>query len=104
MKKFSRFDLAVIIAFVVIALLGGGAWYYLSGQLDAATPAGVTRVALSCCEELLSQMSQCVPPRNALRTRPRGTLFEWARTIPGAVGVPSDNTPAVDTRAADTVA
>jgi hypothetical protein len=36
MKKLSRFDLAVIIAFVVIALLGGGAWYYLSGQLDAA--------------------------------------------------------------------
>jgi hypothetical protein len=35
MKKLSAFDLGIIIAFVVVALLGGGAWYYLSGQLDA---------------------------------------------------------------------
>lgn len=36
MKKLSAFDLGIIIAFVVITILGGGAWYYLSGQLDAA--------------------------------------------------------------------
>jgi hypothetical protein len=35
MKKISAFDLGMIIAFVVVALLGGGAWWYLSGQLDA---------------------------------------------------------------------
>jgi hypothetical protein len=45
MKNLSRFDLGMIIAFVIVALLGGGAWYYLSGQLvaaqgDAATAAG----------------------------------------------------------------
>jgi hypothetical protein len=38
MKKLpiSKFDLGIIIAFVVIGLLGGGAWYYLSDQLTAA--------------------------------------------------------------------
>lgn len=36
MKKPSGFDLGIIIAFVVVALLGGGAWWYLSGQLQAA--------------------------------------------------------------------
>jgi hypothetical protein len=36
MKNLSRFDLGMIIAFVVVALLGGGAWWYLSGQLQAA--------------------------------------------------------------------
>ncbi len=35
MKKISAFDLGIIIAFVVITLLGAGAWYYLSGQLAA---------------------------------------------------------------------
>ncbi len=36
--KISGFDLGVIIAFVVVALLGGGAWWYLSGALqDAVT-------------------------------------------------------------------
>jgi hypothetical protein len=34
MKKISGFDLAMIIAFAVVGLLGAGAWYYLSGQLD----------------------------------------------------------------------
>jgi hypothetical protein len=34
--KLSGFDLGVIIAFAVITLLGGGAWWYLSGQLQAA--------------------------------------------------------------------
>ena len=34
MKKLSRFDLGMIIAFVVVALLGGAAWYFLSGQLQ----------------------------------------------------------------------
>jgi hypothetical protein len=34
-KKLSGFDIGMIIAFVVVALLGGGAWYYLSGQLAA---------------------------------------------------------------------
>jgi hypothetical protein len=32
----SRFDLGVIIAFVVVALLGGGAWWVLSGWLQDA--------------------------------------------------------------------
>jgi hypothetical protein len=38
MKKLpiSKFDLAMIIAFVVIGALGGGAWYYLNGQLTDA--------------------------------------------------------------------
>lgn len=38
MKKLpiSKFDLGMIIAFVVVGLLGGGAWYYLSTQLAAA--------------------------------------------------------------------
>lgn len=36
MKKLSRFDIGMIIAFTVVALLGGGAWYYLSGQLATA--------------------------------------------------------------------
>jgi hypothetical protein len=34
MKKISAFDLAMIIAFVVVALAGAGVWYYLSGLLD----------------------------------------------------------------------
>ena len=36
MKNLSRFDLGIIIAFVVVTLLGAGAWYFLSGQLEAA--------------------------------------------------------------------
>src|ERR1700677_4211254 len=36
MKKISGFDLGMIIAFAVVTLLGGGAWWYLSGQLTAA--------------------------------------------------------------------
>lgn len=36
MKKLSRFDIGMIVAFGVISLLGGGAWYYLSGQLQSA--------------------------------------------------------------------
>ena len=38
MKKLnlSKFDIGVIIAFVVIALLGGGAWWYLTGALQDA--------------------------------------------------------------------
>jgi len=38
MKKLnlSGFDIGVIIAFVVVALLGGGAWWYLSGVLQDA--------------------------------------------------------------------
>jgi len=36
MKKISRFDIGMIIAFVVIGLLGGAAWWYLSGELQAA--------------------------------------------------------------------
>lgn len=40
MKKFkiqlSPFDIGMIAAFVVIGILGGGAWWYLSGQLQAA--------------------------------------------------------------------
>jgi uncharacterized membrane protein YgcG len=35
MKKLSVFDIAMIIAFVVIGLLGGAAWYYFSAQLAA---------------------------------------------------------------------
>jgi hypothetical protein len=35
-KKISGFDLGVIIAFSVITLLGAGAWYYLSGELQSA--------------------------------------------------------------------
>jgi hypothetical protein len=37
LKKLSAFDLGMIIAFVVVALLGAGAWWYLSGQLQTAT-------------------------------------------------------------------
>ena len=36
MKKISGFDLGVIIAFAVVTLLGGGAWWYLSGELGTA--------------------------------------------------------------------
>lgn len=36
MKKLSGFDLGMIIAFAVVTLLGAGAWWYLSGQLDVA--------------------------------------------------------------------
>jgi hypothetical protein len=40
MNKFklqlSGFDIGMIIAFVVVGLMGGGAWWYLSGQLQAA--------------------------------------------------------------------
>jgi hypothetical protein len=44
MKNLSRFDLAMIIAFVIVALLGGAGWWWLSGQLqseqaDASTAA-----------------------------------------------------------------
>ena len=42
MKKFSAFDLGMIIAFVVVALLGGGAWYYLSGRLSDAQAAATS--------------------------------------------------------------
>ena len=36
--KLSGFDLGIVIAFVVVTLLGGGAWWYLSGELtDAQT-------------------------------------------------------------------
>src|ERR1700760_1194665 len=36
MKKISKFDLNMIIAFVGVTLIGGGVWYWLSGQLDDA--------------------------------------------------------------------
>lgn len=36
MKNLSRFDLGMIIAFVVVAILGGAAWWYLSGELQSA--------------------------------------------------------------------
>jgi len=40
MKKFkldlSRFDIGIIIAFAVIGLMGGGAWWYLSSALQTA--------------------------------------------------------------------
>ncbi len=36
MKNLSRFDLGMIIAFVVVALLGAAGWYYLSGELQDA--------------------------------------------------------------------
>jgi hypothetical protein len=38
MKKLSlsKFDLGIIIAFAVVALLGAGAWWYLSGELQSA--------------------------------------------------------------------
>ena len=38
MKKLnlSGFDLGMVIAFAVVTLLGGGAWWYLSGELQAA--------------------------------------------------------------------
>jgi hypothetical protein len=42
MKKLSAFDLGMIIAFVVIGLLGGGAWYYLSTQLSNAQTAATS--------------------------------------------------------------
>jgi hypothetical protein len=35
MKNLSRFDLGMIIAFAVVAVLGGAAWWYLSGQLQS---------------------------------------------------------------------
>jgi len=34
--KLTGFDIGMIIAFVVVTALGGGAWYYLSGQLQTA--------------------------------------------------------------------
>jgi len=34
--QLSKFDIGMLIAFAVVGLLGGGAWYYLSGQLTAA--------------------------------------------------------------------
>src|SRR5476651_1752486 len=39
MKKISTFDLGMIIAFVVIGILGGTAYWYLSGQLYTALDA-----------------------------------------------------------------
>jgi hypothetical protein len=42
MKKISRFDLGMIIAFVVVAILGGAGWWYLSGQLATAQAAAST--------------------------------------------------------------
>ena len=35
--KLSGFDLGIIIAFAVLTLLGGGAWWYLSSGLQTAT-------------------------------------------------------------------
>jgi hypothetical protein len=45
MKNLSKFDIAMIIAFAVVGLLGAAGWYWLTGQLtaaqaDAATAAG----------------------------------------------------------------
>ncbi|HEV3272508.1 MAG TPA: Amuc_1100 family pilus-like protein [Candidatus Methylacidiphilales bacterium] len=39
MKNLSKFDKGVLIAFVVVALLGGGAWFYLSQELSTAQQA-----------------------------------------------------------------
>ncbi|MCE0482671.1 MAG: Amuc_1100 family pilus-like protein [Methylacidiphilales bacterium] len=36
MKNLSKFDIGMIIAFAVVALIGAGAWWYLSGQLQTA--------------------------------------------------------------------
>jgi hypothetical protein len=41
MKKLSKFDITMIVVFVAIGLLGGGAWYYLSTLLSSAQE-GVT--------------------------------------------------------------
>jgi hypothetical protein len=45
MKNLSPFDKGVIIAFVVVALLGGGAWWYLSGELQTAQGADADALA-----------------------------------------------------------
>jgi hypothetical protein len=45
MKNLSAFDKGVIIAFVVVALLGGGAWWYLSGELQTAQAADASAKA-----------------------------------------------------------
>jgi hypothetical protein len=37
--QLSKFDIGMIIAFVAVGLLGGAAWWYLSGQLQAAQAA-----------------------------------------------------------------
>jgi hypothetical protein len=37
--KLSKFDIGMIIAFAVVGILGGAAWWFLSGQLQAAQTA-----------------------------------------------------------------
>jgi hypothetical protein len=36
MKNLSRFDIAMIVAFVIVALLGAAGWWWLDGELQAA--------------------------------------------------------------------
>ena len=45
MKKLSGFDLAMAIAFAVVTLLGGAAWYYFSSQLETAKESMGTTVS-----------------------------------------------------------
>ena len=41
--QLSKFDIGMIIAFAVVGLLGGTAWWFLSGQLQTAQAACHTR-------------------------------------------------------------
>ena len=58
MKKLpiSKFDLGIIIAFVVIGLMGGGAWYYFSGQLAQA------QQDVAAADKLFNDNSSYQPP------------------------------------------
>src|SRR2546429_3383449 len=68
------------------------------------SPAGDTREADSALGVPLSHTIQCAPSLNSLATCPSGTPGADVTTIPAAASVPSNSTPALEIRAAETVA
>lgn len=62
MKKLSKFDLGMIIAFAIIGLIGGGVWYWLSSQTSAAQDA--VRAAKNKYDSLSTSGGIVVSPSN----------------------------------------
>jgi len=111
MKNLSRFDLAMIVAFVIVALLGVAGWWYLSGELqtaqaDASTAAGTfdqyskkevflpTRTNVATLRHNIDIETQqldplvqnrLVSPKNALKGVQAVDTVKWKHDLDGQV-------------------
>ncbi len=101
MKNLSRFDLAMIIAFVVVALLGAAGWYWLSGQLQNATQDASSAAATF---DQYSKKEVFLPTSTNVRTL-QGNIDVMTRTLDPLIAsrLQSPKNMLKDVRAVDTV-